>query len=73
MTAAINNLVTPGDIARLLSEPQHRVTYVLNSRTHIRPLRRVGIVRLFPPSAVDAVLEELREIDARRNAHRSPA
>lgn len=68
MTTAIDALVTPGEIARLLTEPQHRITHILNTRFHIRPVRRAGIVRLYGPEAVDEVREELRLIDARRNS-----
>ncbi len=49
MTASIDSLVTPGDIARLLREPEHRLKYLPNTRTHIWPLRRAGIVRLYSP------------------------
>lgn len=66
MTASINSLVTPGDIARILREPMHRVDYVLNTRQSIRPMRRAGIVRLFGPEAIDEVRQEISAIDAKR-------
>lgn len=61
-----DRIVTPGDIARQLGEPWHRVAYVLKRRPHIRPLRRVGAVRVYAAEAVDLVRAELTAIDARR-------
>ncbi len=66
MTASIDSLVTPGDIARILREPLHRVDYILNTRQGIRPMRRAGIVRLFGPEAVDEVRQEITAINAKR-------
>jgi hypothetical protein len=66
MKATADVLVTPGDIARQLGEPQHRVDHILNTRSHIAPLRRAGIVRLCGPDAVSQVQAALAEIDARR-------
>ena len=66
MTASIDSLVTPGDIARILREPLHRVDYILNTRQGIRPMRRAGIVRLFGPEAIDEVRQEISAIDAKR-------
>ena len=66
MTASIDSLVTPGDIARILREPLHRVDYILNTRNSIRPMRRAGIVRLFGPDAIDDVRQEITAIDAKR-------
>ncbi len=41
----IDFVVARGAVARELGEPQHRVDQILNTRQHLRPLRRVGIVR----------------------------
>lgn len=71
MTASIDSLVTPGDIARLLREPEHRVKYLLNTRPHIRPLRRAGIIRLYAPEAVAKVRTELDAINAKRDRSRA--
>ena len=62
----IDAAVTPGDIARTLREPPHRVENILNTRGHIRALRRVGIVRVYGIEAVELVRQELAAIDAKR-------
>jgi len=64
-TATIENLRTPGEIARALGVPLHRVTYCLNTRP-IQPVRRAGVVRLYGPDAVEAVRKVLDDINARR-------
>jgi hypothetical protein len=61
----VKQIWTLGDIARQLAVPQHRIVYVINSRG-IEPIGRVGNLRVFGPSAVDAVGEELSRIDERR-------
>ena len=66
--AIVDAIVTPGDIARELQEPQHRIDHVLSTRPHIRPLRRVGIVRAYSREAVHLVRIELEGIDAKRGA-----
>ncbi len=64
---SIESVVTPGEIARRLGEPQHRIVHILNTRAHIRPVRRVGIVRTYAaPEVVELVRAELNAIDARR-------
>jgi len=64
-TADIDNLKTPGDIARTLGVRLHRATYCLNTRP-IRPVRRAGIVRLYSPDAAEQVRREIAAIEARR-------
>ena len=59
-------LVTVSDIATQLEQPVKRVRYVLETRPDIRPLRRVGIARVFGRDVVDRVRQELERIDARR-------
>jgi len=66
MTASIDSLVTPGDIGRILRTPYHRVMYILNTRLHIQPVRRAGMIRLFDASAVDEVRQVINAIDSRR-------
>lgn len=68
---SVESVVTPGQIARKLGEPQHRIDYCLNSRRHIRPLRRAGIVRLYSPEAVEQVQRELERIDEKRGTRGS--
>ena len=60
-------LLSPGVIARQLQVPLHRVQNVLDTRPHIRPLARAGIIRLYDRDAVAMIRHELTAIDARRN------
>ena len=41
-TSTAPNLITPGVIAKELSQPIHRVLRVLATRSHIRPSARAG-------------------------------
>ncbi|MCE9548276.1 MAG: hypothetical protein K8T25_22615 [Planctomycetia bacterium] len=59
-------LLTPGRIAATLRQPLHRITYILASRTHIRPAARAGSLRLYDRRALAMVRHELNAIDARR-------
>jgi hypothetical protein len=61
-------LITSGVIAHELSEPLHRVTRVLDTRSHIRPVARAGTLRLYSERAIAMVRHELAAIDARRAA-----
>jgi len=63
-------LRTLGVIARELGHPLHRVQYILNTRTHIRPAARAGRVRLFDIAAVEAIRVEIERIDARAEGGR---
>ena len=47
----IDLVIARGVLARELREPQHRAEQILNTRQHIRPLHRVGIVRAHVPDA----------------------
>jgi hypothetical protein len=60
------NLITPGVIAKELSQPLHRVLHVLATRPHIQPAARAGTLRLYDRRAVALVRQELNAIDARR-------
>ena len=68
MNDLIPTLDTPGKIATKLGVPLHRVTYVLNSRPHIKPTARAGTLRLFDQSTVEAIRSELAKIDSRRDS-----
>ncbi len=59
-------VVARSAVARELGEPQHRVDQILNTRQHIRPLRRVGIVRAHALEAGDLVQAGLEHINWRR-------
>jgi hypothetical protein len=65
-TTAAPHLITPGVIAKELSQPLHRVVHVLATRPHIRPSARAGTLRLYDRRAVALVRQELNAIDARR-------
>lgn len=60
-------LLSPGIIARELKVPLHRVQNILDTRPHIRPLARAGIIRLYDRDAVAMIRHELNAIDARRD------
>jgi hypothetical protein len=62
---------TAGSIARELNEPLHRVAYILNTRSHIRPMCRAGRLRVYDCVAVAQVRHELNAIDARGASHAS--
>ena len=59
----ITPLMTVGQIARLLKQPQHRVQYVISSR-NIQESARAGRLRIFDLDAVDQIRQELAAIDA---------
>ncbi len=61
--------VTSGQIAQEMNEDRDRVSYALR-KTGAEPIGRAGIVRLFAPSAVDAVREFLQGKGQRRRAGR---
>ncbi len=54
-----DSLRTPGQIARDLSVPLHRVQYAILSRG-IKPSSRAGMLRLFGPDAVEQIAEAIR-------------
>ena len=59
--------ITVRDIADVLGRSIYQVRYAVESR-NIEPVHRAGPVRLFDPSAIAAVSDALRAIDARRTA-----
>ena len=61
---------TVGEIARRLSEPIHRVEYVIRSR-NIRPESRAGNCRVFSEAAVGRIASELKRIDAEKGVARA--
>ena len=74
MLATEPRLITPGVIAADLSEPLHRVLYVLRTRQHIRPAARAGQLRLYDREALALVRHELNAMvaqgDRRKEARR---
>ena len=67
---AAPRLLTVGLIAAELGEPVDRVCRLLRTRNHIRPVAYAGNARLFSNEAVAQIHDEIREIDARREAAR---
>jgi len=57
---------TPGQIARQLGVPLHRVTHILATRPHIKPVARAGNIRVYDRAGVAMIRHELNAIDARR-------
>ena len=53
---------TIGEIARRLSQPIHRIEYIISSRG-IEPQCRAGAARVFSEADVDHIAAELRRID----------
>lgn len=60
---------TVGEIARRLSEPVHRIEYVIRSRG-IQPSGLAGVARVFTDSDVERIASELRRIDAEKGGIR---
>lgn len=63
MPISAPSMPTIGEIARRLSEPVHRVQYVIRARG-IRPCGWAGNARVFPEDAVDIIAAELQRIDS---------
>ena len=58
-------LLTIGQIADQLQEPPARVAYVV-SKYRLKPVERVGIIRLFDEKHVKAIKQGLYGIQIRR-------
>lgn len=56
-----DELLTIGQIADRLSEPPSRVAYMI-AKHRMKPVRRVGIIRLFSEQQVQAIREGLFNI-----------
>lgn len=61
-------LNTVGLIADKLGVPICRVSYILQTRPHIRPVALAGRARLYDQAAVAKIRYEINLIDARRAA-----
>lgn len=62
MSTETVQLLTRGRIAEKLGESISRVTYILASRTHIRPSAWAGNVRLYDNRALAQIRHELHAI-----------
>ncbi len=61
----VNELFTIGQIADKLKEPPARVAYIV-SKYRLKPVSRVGIIRLFSKEQVKAIKDGLYGIQIRR-------
>ena len=68
-----HEIFTSGDIASALGRSRTQVRWILNSRTHIEPVGRVGITRVYDARAIKLVQVELALIDERRATLVEPA
>ena len=59
-----NELFTIGQIADRLEEPPARISYIV-SKHRFKPIKRVGIIRLFGPEQLKAIKEGLYNIQIR--------
>ena len=63
MTTADN--YTASQIADMFGEPPQRVTYII-SKYRLKPVQRVGIIRLFSEEQVEAIKQGLYGIQIRQ-------
>ncbi|MBA7675484.1 hypothetical protein ES703_83719 [subsurface metagenome] len=59
-----SNLLTASQIADQLSEPPQRVTYIIR-KYRLKPVQRIGIIRLFDEEQVKAIKQGLYGIQIR--------
>lgn len=59
------NLLTASQIADRLGEPPQRVTYIIR-KYRLKPVQRIGIIRLFDEEQIKAIKQGLYEIQIRR-------
>ena len=62
----VSNVVTVSQIADQLGEPPQRVGYIIR-KYRIKPVQRVGIIRLFDERQVKAIKQGLFGIQIRRD------
>ena len=62
---AEQEVLTIGQIADLLQEPPARVAYMV-SKYRLKPVQRVGIIRLFSQEQVQAIKQGLYNIQIRK-------
>jgi len=68
MTFFNHEFFTVGQIAEKLNEPVQRVAYII-SKFRIKPIARVGIIRLFSPAQIKAIQQGLYSIHVRGDRH----
>jgi len=62
MRSSVPAAATVGEIARRLTEPMHRIKYVIRSRG-IQPVSRAGNAGIYAEADVQNIASELRRID----------
>ena len=60
------NLLTVGQIADVLKEPPARIAYII-SKYRLKPVRRIGIIRLFDEAQTRIIKQGLYGIQIRRS------
>ena len=60
------SLLTATEIADQLSEPPQRVCYIIRKH-RLKPVRRIGIIRLFSEQEIEAIKQGLYGIQIRRS------
>jgi hypothetical protein len=58
--------LTFGQVCKRLNQQPPRINYILETRPHIKPIKRVGILRIFDEAGVAAISAELEKIDSRK-------
>lgn len=58
------NLLTASQIADQLDEPPQRITYIIR-KYRLKPVQRIGIIRLFSEEQVEAIKQGLYGIQIR--------
>ena len=60
------NLLTVGQIADVLKEPPARIAYII-SKYRLKPVHRIGIIRLFDEAQTRIIKQGLYGIQIRRS------
>ena len=60
------NLLTVGQIADVLKEPPARIAYII-SKYRLKPVQRIGIIRLFDETQIKMIKLGLSGIQIRRS------
>jgi hypothetical protein len=63
----MSKIFSVGDLARELEVPEFRVTYLLKTRRHIRPIGKLGSNRVFDSRALRQLAVEVNEDRRRRD------
>ena len=59
------DLLTASQIAEKFSEPPQRVTYIIRKH-RIKPVTRIGIIRLFAAEQINLIKQYLYDMQTRR-------